>query len=283
MIGAPSWLGCDRRGVETAPDVLRRAGIVKRLGAHDRGDIPPAEPTGDAKMKHLGAICAFSEKLAREVCDSLRGGVVPFVLGGDHSVALGSISASAVHHDRLGVIWIDAHGDVNTADTSPSGHIHGMPLAALMGFGDRRLTDIFRHGRKLDPRHVFLVGQRDLDPGEIELIAREGITLYDMEQITRRGIGAVVRDLTDELKARGLSRVHISLDVDALDPAFAPGTGTTAPDGMTVDELKTLIDGVSRRAKIVSCDLVEVNPVLDHDEKTIDLALDLAEFIAEKL
>ncbi|MGL5563203.1 MAG: arginase [Tannerellaceae bacterium] len=294
VIGVPLNLGCDRLGVEKAPNKIRELGLMKTIREHghrafDLGNlyVPPVHEkdkyTKHARMKYLDAIVEVNNNLAELVYDTLKGGAFPIVLGGDHALGLGSASGVGKSYEDFGIIWLDAHGDINTSETSPSGNIHGMALGALMGKGSDELVNIYAPGNKVDPRNVFLVGTRSLDDGEVELIAKENISIYPMTVIREKGVAFVVEDIKHKLKERKIRNIHFSIDVDSLDPALAPGTGTKVPDGLTRDEFYGFIDPILDTNLIKSLDLVEYNPDLDEEDKTARMVLDIIDHITARL
>lgn len=294
VIGVPLNLGCDRAGVERAPNHLRKRGLMQVIRnnghrAFDLGNlyVPPVSEAdkflrGNG-LKYLDAIVEVNTNLAELVYDTLRGGAFPLVIGGDHSLGLGSASGVGKCFDDFGIIWLDAHGDINTTETSPSGNIHGMPLSALMGMGSEELVNIYARGNKVNPQNVFLVGTRSLDEGERMLIRREHLSVYPMETIRLKGIGFVADDIKRKLKERKIRNVHFSMDVDSIDPRFAPGTGTRVNEGLMPDECRDFIDRILSTNLVKSMDLVELNPDLDIHELTTRLCLELIDYITARL
>ncbi|GAC1359879.1 MAG: arginase [Herpetosiphon sp.] len=286
IIGVPLDFGAGRRGVDMGPSAIRYAGLREGLEALDHtvddlGNLPvPLAETcaiGDAALKYLDPIVAVAGTLALVVGTSLAQGHVPLVLGGDHSLALGSI-AGAASHCRPGVIWFDAHGDFNTAETSPSGNIHGMPLAALCGYGDARLQTLGGHamsGAKLNPRNVVLVGIRDLDRQERRLLEEAQVTVFSMEAIDRYGIFAVMERAL-AIASDGTDGLWLSLDLDGIDPTFAPGVGTAVTGGISLREAYLAAEQIAETKRLIGMDLVEVNPILDTGNRTAMLAVKLA-------
>lgn len=294
VIGVPLNLGCDREGVERAPNHLRERGLIELIRknghrAYDLGNlyVPPVSQEDKFargnSMKYLDAIVEVNNNLAELVYDTLRGGAFPLVIGGDHSLGLGSASGVGKTFEDFGIIWLDAHGDLNTSETSPSGNIHGMPLSALMGMGSEELVNIYAPGNKVDPRNVFLVGTRSLDEGELSLINQEKLSIYPMKMIRRKGISFVAEDIKHKLKERKIRNIHFSIDVDSIDPSFAPGTGTRVPDGLTPEEFKTFVDQILATNLIKSMDLVELNPELDIDGQTTRLFLEIIDYITGRI
>jgi len=265
--------------------------IIRHHGhrAFDLGNlyVPPVSEEDkfarSKSMKYLDAIVEVNNNLAELVYDTLRGGAFPLVIGGDHSLGLGSASGVGKCFDDFGIIWLDAHGDINTNETSPSGNIHGMPLSALMGMGSEELVNIYAPGNKVHPENVFLVGTRSLDDGELDLILRERLSVYPMEVIRQKGMSFVANDIRCKLKERKIRNVHFSIDIDSIDPAYAPGTGTRVPEGLTPDEFKEFVDQILSTNLIKSMDLVELNPELDTKELTTNLCLDIIDYMAERI
>jgi len=294
VIGVPLNLGCDREGVEKAPNHLRERGlmnIIRKNGhrAFDLGNLYVPTVSEEDKfarsksMKYLDAIVEVNNNLAELVYDTLRGGAFPLVIGGDHSLGLGSASGVGKCFDDFGIIWLDAHGDINTNETSPSGNIHGMPLSALMGMGSEELVNVYSPGNKVNPQNVFLVGTRSLDEGELELIRREHLSVYPMEVIHRKGIHFVAEDIKRILKERKIRNIHFSIDVDSIDPRFAPGTGTRVAEGLLPEEFNIFVDHILSTNLVKSMDLVELNPELDIDEITTNLCLSIIDYITERI
>ena len=294
VIGVPLNLGCDRLGVERAPNHLRERGLMQLIRknghrAFDLGNlyVPPVSEADKfargKSMKYLDAIVEVNNNLAELVYDTLRGGAFPLVIGGDHSLGLGSASGVGKCFDDFGIIWLDAHGDINTDATSPSGNVHGMPLSALMGMGSEELVNVYAPGNKVNPQNVFLVGTRSLDEGEKALIEREHLSVYTMELIHLKGIGFVAEDIKRKLRERKIRNVHFSIDVDSIDPRFAPGTGTRVAEGLMPDEFNDFVDHILSTNLDKSLDLVEVNPELDMGELTTRLCLEIIDRITARI
>jgi arginase len=280
VIGVPMDLGQARRGVDMGPSAVRYAGLddrLHRLGyeIEDAGNLAIRDrqllPIGGG-LAYLPEVVRASERVYNAGRRALARGRLPIFLGGDHSIAAGSVGG-ATHDEPKGVLWVDAHGDFNTPETSPSGNLHGMPLAALLGLGDRRLVDVGRPGPKLEPRDVVLVGVRDLDREERKLIRDQQLTVFTMRDIDEQGIAEVARQALAKLAHR--SRLHVSLDMDSLDPTEAPGVGTPVDGGLTYREAHLLMEILAQEANIASIDVVEVNPILDHRNETARLAVGL--------
>ncbi|SHH91543.1 arginase [Virgibacillus chiguensis] len=293
IIGVPMDLGQSRRGVDMGPSAMRYAGAVQRLEAlgytlHDYGDIGITRPDKQAarqsyQLKNLPQVVEANEKLATMVDQTIEKGHFPLVFGGDHSIAIGSLAGIAKHYEQLGVIWYDAHGDLNTTETSPSGNIHGMPLAVSLGFGHEELTSIAGYSPKVKPENIVIIGARSLDPGERELIREKGIHVYTMHEVDRIGMSNVIEKAVAYLSPR-TDGVHVSVDLDGLDPSEAPGVGTPVIGGMTYRESHLAMEMLAEAGIITSAEFVEVNPILDEKNKTAALAVGLmGSLFGEKL
>ncbi len=280
-------LGAGRRGVDMGPSAIRVAGIserVMRLGYDlvELGAVFVKEPevcsVGEERTKYLPEIVATCKALRDKVTSVLEDGAMPLVLGGDHSIAIGSIAAQAAFHRKkglpIGLVWIDAHGDMNTPETSPTGNIHGMPLAVCLGQGPKDLVALAGGAPALDARHVSLLGVRDLDAGERRLVKASGIRAFTMAEIDERGIG-VCMDEALERATKGTAGVHLSFDLDGVDPQYAPGVGTAVPGGLTYREAHLACEKVAQSGRLVGLDVVELNPVLDERGRTARLAVEL--------
>lgn len=289
IIGVPMDLGADRRGVDMGPSAIRYAHLHQKLAAlgytlEDKGNIEvPIQETceiTDPKLKYIDCIIPMGRRVAGAVATSIQGRRFPLVLGGDHSLSLGSIRGAA-KHKNLGVIWIDAHADFNTAETTPSGNIHGMPLAALCGLGDLRLVCLWEEETPpvLDPNRVAILGARDLDSGEKRNLREAGVMVQSMEQIDRLGMVAALEKAINHV-SRDVDGIYLSLDMDALDPRHAPGVGTPVPGGLTYREAHLACEVVAETGKLIGMDIVEVNPILDVQNQTALLAV---EFIRSAL
>ena len=289
VLEMPLDFGASRHGSDMGPSAIRLAGLRGRLESIGHTvarylapmQILPqeCESPGNPKAKYMAPILRACETLAAEVEEAAVLGAFPLVLGGDHSIALGSLAGMGTHarrnNLRLGVLYVDAHGDFNTDETSPSGNIHGECLAASCGFGLQPLVDLHAPGRKVDPANVCFVGTRDLDPGERELMKRAGVTVFSMSDIDRHGFPAVVREVAAFFRERA-DIVHVSFDMDVLDPMFAPGTGIPLPAGLTNREALLLMEEIAATGLVRSGEIVEVNPVLDVRNQTAVLAVALA-------
>ena len=283
VIGAPIDLGADRRGVDIGPRAIRYAGLseqLHRLGhsVHDVGNLnvplPDVEPTGHPRLKYLEPITRLSEDLLNTVADGLAEQEFPLILGGDHSLALGSVSGAAKDHPDLGVIWIDAHADFNIEETTPSGNIHGMILSALSGIGDERLVNVGGWAPKIDKSRIAIVGARDIDPGEQALLRQHHVHVATMSDIDRRGIAEVMQQAI-AVAGRDGAPIHLSLDLDSLDPREAPGVGTPVRGGLSYREAHFAMEMMAESQRMISMDAVEVNSILDRENTTAKLAVEL--------
>src|SRR3954471_5752290 len=288
VIGIPLDLGASRRGVDMGPSAVRVAGLEARLEAigHDVEDggnvtvaIAEQKKEGDPRAKYLKEITATCTKHADTVLKTLEAGKFPLVLGGDHSVAAGTVAGGAEFYRRqnqkIGLIWIDAHSDINTPETSPSGNVHGMPLAAIMGLGPSELGNIFDFSPKVAPENCVLVGIRDVDSHEKENIKRAGVEVFTMRDIDERGMRAVVEEAL-RMAGRGTAGYHVSLDMDWIDPEDAPGVGTPVRGGATYREAHLAMEIIADHARMLGFEIVEVNPVIDEHNRTANLAVELA-------
>jgi arginase len=288
VIGVPLDLGQSRRGVDMGPSAVRVAGLEARLEAlghvvEDAGNISVAiaerKKEGDPSAKYLKEITATCTKNAELVIKTLEAGMVPLVLGGDHSVAAGTVAGVAEYYRRenqkIGLIWIDAHTDINTPESSPSGNVHGMPLAATMGLGPAELANIFNFSPKVRPENCVLVGVRDIDAVEKENVRRAGIGVFTMRDIDERGMRTVMEEAL-RMAGRGTAGYHVSLDMDWIDPEDAPGVGTPVRGGATYREAHLAMEIIADHGRMLSFEIVEVNPVIDEHNRTADLAVELA-------
>jgi arginase len=284
IIGMPMDLGQLRRGVDMGPSAIRYAGITERLEnrgfkVEDLGDIQigsdALETDPATGIRNLTAVVHANEQLMDTIENTMEKNSFPLILGGDHSIAIGTLAGVAKSHKKLGVIWFDAHGDLNTPETSPSGNIHGMPLAASLGIGDESLTKLGGASPKINPENVVIIGARSLDPGEKELIREKGIKVYTMHEIDRIGMSSVIDETIAYFKNLDLDGVHLSFDLDSLDPLYAPGVGTPVPGGVTFREAHLAMELFSASELITSAEFVEVNPILDEHNKTGTLAVDM--------
>nr|WP_320190132.1 arginase [uncultured Desulfobacter sp.] len=282
IIGIPMDFGQSLRGVDMGPAAVRYTGLIQKLRSlgHevvDTGDIRIPIRDGDAitksaKIDYVKEITQICTSVFDAGKSAIEEGRFPLFIGGDHSISIGTVAA-ATHHDPAGLIWVDAHGDFNTPQSSPSGNIHGMPLAVLTGEGYDELLNVGSPRVKVMPEHVVMIGQRDLDPKEKERLKSSGITVFSMREIDESGISAVANKAL--MKFAHLKRIHLSIDMDALDPLEAPGVGTPVPGGITYREAHLLMEILADSGKVRSMDLVEINPILDSANKTARLAVEL--------
>ena len=283
IIGAPMDLGADRRGVDMGASAIRYAGLseqLQKLGhtVHDIGNIaipqPESRPEGYPHLKYLEPIVHASEELATLVSTALEEQEFPLLLGGDHSISLGSVSGVARIHKNIGVIWVDAHADFNTDETTPSGNIHGMILAALAGIGNSHLTHASGWTPKINKETIVILGARDLDIHEQELLRTHNISVFTMSDIDQRGMTDVMKEAI-AIAGQHDNPIHLSLDLDSLDPREAPGVGTPVRGGLSYREAHLAMELVATSQRLVSMDVVEVNPILDSENTTAKLAVEL--------
>ncbi len=287
IIGFPMDLGADRRGVDMGPTALRIAGIeqkLKSLGYNiaDLGDIfirnQELQKIKNANLKYLDEIVKTTDKLARIVEKSLDHGNFPLCIGGDHSMAIGTIAGVASHckknKQELGLIWIDAHADMNTDETTPSGNIHGMSVAASLGLGEKSLTNLYGFSPKVKPENVAMIAIRSLDPGEIALIKKLDLKIYTMTEVDRKGIGFIINKVLKELKQR-VQHIHVSFDADSLDPSIAQGVGTPVNGGLNYREAHLLMESIAECGCMSSLEVAEINPILDNKNKSAELTTEL--------
>ena len=282
LFGVPMDLGQRRRGVDMGPSVLRYAGLHDALSGLgywviDRGNVvvPLVEHVqpGDSNARHLSAVADVCTRIYETARDVQTSGDAAIFLGGDHSLSIGTVAAMAPAARRLGVLWVDAHGDFNTPEITPSGNIHGMSLAALLGNGAPELVNIGRAGAKLSGAQVVLIGTRDADALERVALGEAGVRVFTMHDIDEHGIAHVTREALRVLSE--CDRIHVSLDLDVIDPSEAPGVGTPVPGGLTYREGHLLMELLQRTGKVSSLDIVEVNPILDERNRTAKLAVEL--------
>ena len=286
ILGVPMGLGAGRYGAEAGDRAVRTERILHALEAlghhvHDDGSlaIPPATEPGNPRARFLREIVEANERIARWTAERLSDGATPLILGGDHSIALGTVTGSAAHFRntgrKIGLLWIDAHGDMNTPDTSPSGNVHGMPLAALLGIGHKQMTGLGGFSPKVAMENTVLIGIRDIDTREAALIEQSGIRAFTIRDIDERGMFSVMNEAL-EAALDGTAGLHVSLDMDALDPSVAPGVGTPVPGGLTYREAHLALEMIADTDQLRSMDVVEVNPMLDAQNLTARIAVGLA-------
>jgi len=287
LIGVPLDLGAGRRGVDMGPSALRVADVHAKVAAlgydvTDSGDLPvkiqETQGPGDPRLKYLKEIVEVCGLLRDRVGEELVAGALPIVLGGDHSVAMGTLAGVSRHFRRReempGLIWFDAHADANTAETSPSGNIHGMPFAVALGYGAATLVHLAGFSPMVEASRAALVGIRDVDPAERTTVKTSGVGAFTMRDIDERGMRSVMEDAIARATA-GTTGIHVSFDIDAIDPDFAPGVGTPSPGGLSFREAHLAMEMLCDTGKVVSADFVEVNPILDERNGTATLATDL--------
>ncbi|MDR1748195.1 MAG: arginase [Spirochaetaceae bacterium] len=288
ILEMPLDFGANRHGSDMGPSAIRLAGLRELLFRLDHKtekyfsplNISPQEyaDEGNPRAKYSAPIVTACGQLANEVENAVRCGAFPLILGGDHSIVLGTLAglspALKEQHKRLGVLYVDAHGDFNTADTSPSGNIHGMCMAASCGYGLEELTELYTPGRKVDPANVCYIGVRDLDPEEKLLMKQAGVTVITMTDIDRMGFSSALRMALDFFRERA-DAVHVSFDMDVIDPMFAPGVGIPLPGGLNYREALLLMEEMARTGLVCSAEIVEVNPVLDVRNQTARMAVEL--------
>lgn len=290
LIGVPIKYGADREGVQYGPQKLRNMGIVEIIKkykneVYDLGNIYIPEVLDSEKyahhekIKYLKAITDMSNNLAHLVYSALCSNSFPLVLGGDHSLGLGSISGASKFFNELAVIWIDAHADINTFETSPSGNSHGMILGAALGEGHEDLTNVYFKGQKLRPENTFIYGARELDKGEVELSQRLNLNLYSMDRIRKIGFEETLEDLVSKIKELKVDGIHLSFDIDSLDKKLVPGTGTPVDGGFSIEEVKKILKTLLETNMIKSMDFVELNPKLDKEDSTAKLCIELIDWI----
>lgn len=287
IIGVPMDLGAGRRGVDMGPSAIRIAGLnqaIARLGFEvtDVGNVhvhpPEAVEEINPRARYLPQIAAASEELAAMVEAALAEGALPVILGGDHSIAIGSVAGVAAFYrkrdQRIGIIWLDAHVDSNTPETSPSGNIHGMPLAALLGYGAKELTHIAGFAPKVLPEHTVIIGARSVDPGERELLKTLGVRVFTMTEMDERGLALVIAEAI-EIASLNTAGIHVTMDMDFIDPFYAPGVGTPERGGATYRESHLAMEKIAASGRVLSVELTEVNPLYDTTNQTAQLAVEM--------
>ena len=287
ILGVPLGYGASMAGVDMGPAALRVARLKQRIAAlgyavRDYGDLrvelPESVPEEDDKLKYVSQISSTCEELAKKVEAILESSQLPLTLGGDHSIAIGSFGGVSSYYrkkeESIGLIWFDAHADMNTPESTPSGNIHGMPLAALFGYGTKELTNIAGFAPKLDPRLCAHVGARDIDPGERELIRKLGVRFFTMREIDERGMSACMDDAI-KIAAGGSAGYGVTFDVDVLDPGDAPGSGTLVRGGLTYREAHLGMEKIAEAGGMRSLEVVEINTALDVNNKTAELGVEL--------
>lgn len=288
VIGVPMDLGQKRRGVDMGPSAMRYAGLIEEIQSldfevEDYGDIYINRPASNIQdgLRNLEEVIKVSEELCRKVCEIEAEESFPLILGGDHSISIGSIAGISQRHKNLGVIWYDAHPDLNTDETSPSGNIHGMPLAVNIGIGHSRLTEVGEIVPKVKPENIVIIGARSIDEGERELIKEQGIKVYTMHEIDRIGMTKVIEETIEHFKGR-TDGVHLSFDLDGIDPHDAPGVGTPVMGGISYRESHLALEMLAESELITSAEFVEINPILDNKNQTADVAVALVSSLLGK-
>lgn len=284
ILGVPMDLGSNRRGTDMGPSAIRYARLQQELESvgwevRDYGNVgfPVAEHLTDVspRARYRDAIAALCEEVDRAVSGILSDAWFPLVLGGDHSLTLGTMAAVSRHDPGVGLLWVDAHGDFNTPETTLTGNVHGMVLASLLGRGDPVLVNIGGFSPKVTPDRVALVAVRDLDPGEREALRASGVAVFTMKEIDEKGIAAVMRRALEVATSGGRRPIHLSLDMDAVDPMYAPGVGTAVQGGLSYREAHLAMELIAESGALVAMDVVEVNPILDEQNRTGRLAVEL--------
>ncbi|MEW5799935.1 MAG: arginase [Bacteroidota bacterium] len=286
ILGVPMDLGAGRRGVDMGPSAIRIAGVNEKFQSlgHtviDEGDIPTKIPeqqkVKNPKLKYLPEIVRACTLLSAKVEKILESGDFPLVLGGDHSIAIGTIAGVSnycrKHNKKLGVLWVDAHGDMNTDQTSPSGNIHGMPLAASIGLGAIELTSVGGDFQKVEPKNVVMIAIRDLDQGEKLAIKKNNINIFTMEDIDKHGMAVIMTRALRKLK--DCDFIHVSFDLDAMDPKECPGVGTPVKGGLDYREAHLIMETLSEHSRMNSLEVVEANPILDNRNQSAEFAVEL--------
>ena len=289
IIGVPMDLGAGRRGVDMGPSAIRIAGIGERLRelgykVVDEGDLTiktqEEQKVKDPHAKYLPEITRAVGILARKVEKIFQQGNFPLVLGGDHSIAVGTISGIAASvrkkKKKLGIFWVDAHSDFNTPETSPSGNVHGMPLASLAGLGPRQLRNINGAFQKVHPKNIAIIGLRNVDRGERENLKKLGVKVYTMEEIDKFGMHKVMKRAFQEV-AKDVDYLHVSFDLDSVDPVYAPGVGTPVKGGLDYREAHLIMEEMAETGKMSSLEIVEVNPILDNRNQSAEFAVELVQ------
>ena len=292
IIGVPLDLGSGRRGVDMGPSAIRYAEIVQRLASlgyqiHDTGDITvdrdAVRHSPGVRMHYLEEIERVNIELCKKVAEQLDLKRFPLILGGDHSIAIGTLAGIRQRTKKIGVVWFDAHSDINTPDTSPSGNIHGMPVAICLGFGHERLTAIGGPDTRMNAQNFVQIGIRDLDPGEKVRLREQGIAVFTMHEIDRLGMARVMEEAI-RIASDGADSVHVSFDMDVMDPLHAPGVGTPVVGGLTYRESHLAMEMLSAANIVGSAEFVEVNTVLDHGNQTAKVAVALiGSLLGEKM
>lgn len=295
VIGVPTFYGCDKFGPQLGPDKLREKGMISTIEKYhnnvfDLGNVYVEQVSENDKfatnsdMKYLKPLLDINKNLAHIVNCSLSSNCFPFIVGGDHSIALGSISGVSKHFNKnFAIVWFDAHGDINTFETSDSKNVHGMPLAALMGYGYEDLKNLYYPEIKIKEDYVYHIGGRDIDPGEKEFIDKTNMNMYYPNDLATKGLDSIIDNILDSVNSKNIDAIHISFDLDFIDSKYVPGTGTRVENGFTVDEAKYLLTKLVKSGLVKSMDLVELNPDLDIDDTTSDIAMDIIDTVFKNI
>ena len=280
IIGVQLDLGASKKGVNMGPSAIRYAGLTDLLDAEgisweDEGDLLPK--TGGrslSNMRYYEDITEIDGRVYRECKDALKRGMVPLCIGGDHSLAAGSVAASSTFYKNIGLIWVDAHADFNDEKSTVSGNVHGMPLSAVCGCGPDCLVSYDREIYPVDPAKTVIIGGRDIEPQEWERLRKYGVTVFTMDDVKTMGAAECAR-LAVKTASDGTAGIHVSFDVDSMDPRIAPGVGTPVPDGLSLSDGLAIAECIAASGKLIALDMVEVNPILDERDKTARIACDL--------
>ncbi|MEG0180633.1 MAG: arginase [Peptostreptococcaceae bacterium] len=295
IIGVPTFYGCDKLGPQFGPDKLREKQVISKIKKYshnvfDLGNIYVKKVNEENKfssnpnMKYFDELVEINTNLAHIVNCSLTSNCFPFIIGGDHSIALGSISGvSKFFKKNFAIVWFDAHGDINTFETSDSKNVHGMPLASLMGYGDSTLKNLYFNDTKIAEDNVYHIGGRDIDPGEKEFIQNTDMNMYYPDDLKTKGLDSIIDDILNSVHNKNIDAIHISFDLDFIDSQYVPGTGTRVSNGFTVDESKHLLTKLAKSGLVKSMDLVELNPNLDVNDATADIAMDIVDTVFKNL
>lgn len=289
MIGVPLFFGSDKKGVDEGPNKLRENGlelVIEKYGhyLYDLGNLyvknvdESHKFSTDKRMKYIDEIVDVNTNLAHLVYCSLQSNCFPLIIGGDHSLGLGSITGASKHFDNIGVIWIDAHGDINTHETTVTGNVHGMPLSAAMGFGYERLVNLYYDGPKVKKENVFIIGARDLDDDEVEMIEKNKLNVWTTEYIKAHSIEKTMEEVFSKIKERNIANVHVSFDIDVLDKNLVPGTGTPVANGISAEDAKNILKAVLATKLVRSMDIVELNSALDRNDTTLKATMDIIDY-----
>lgn len=275
FIGVPMALGADRMGVDKAPDCFRKSGAVEMIdsiaGCYDLGNVQSSiiaenPHASNPEVKYLYTVVDMATQLRDKVASVIKQGYFPLIVGGDHSLGLGSGAGVCLSCENPAIIWFDAHGDFNTEETSPSGNLHGMPCAALMGWCKSELKDVAKIN--VPPQNIYWIGARDLDYGEVKFARQENLHIFSSDTVKERGMNNVLNDIFEDWNKKNITRVHLSIDIDAMDPDIVHATGTRVENGLRNGDFYTFIDNVFETGKVFSTDFVEYNPTLDDDSNT---------------